>query len=183
MPFWVFSKHCRLGSRPEKKWNTSVCNHLTHWLLGMRLDRFYIYICIYMFQCSSKSYLTYGCFCLGGITHHKPFETSENMLTKDSHNTRNLIPYSSWIVCGFFNVPQGTFEHQRYLWDGVYGFLSLSEKTWKSNHLQVSFQRQHFLLSHFKNLSIGLIGVKLKTSCMAVQTVLNQLSHCLTSDN
>ena len=25
------------------------------------------------------------------------------------------------IVCGFFNVPQGTYEHRRYLWDGAYG--------------------------------------------------------------
>ena len=109
MPFWVFSKHCRLGSLPQKNWNTSLCNHLTHWLLGVRLDRFYIYI--YMFQRSSKSLLTYGCFCLGGITHHKPFwditakpatSVVENMLTKDSPNTGNLIPYSSQIVCGFF---------------------------------------------------------------------------------
>ena len=33
------------------------------------------------------------------------------------------------------------------LWDGTYGFSSLSEKTRKSNHLQMSLQRQHFLLS------------------------------------
>ena len=26
-------------------------------------------------------------------------------LTKDSHNTRNFMPYSFRIVCGFFNVP------------------------------------------------------------------------------
>ena len=36
------------------------------------------------------------------------------------------------------------------LWDGTYGFSSLSEKTRKSNHLQMSLQRQHFLLSYFK---------------------------------
>jgi len=26
-------------------------------------------------------------------------------LTKDRHNTGNFMPYSFWIVCGFFNVP------------------------------------------------------------------------------
>ena len=37
------------------------------------------------------------------------------------------------------------------LWDGTYSFLSLSEKTRKSNRLQMSLQRQHFLLSYFKD--------------------------------
>ena len=38
-----------------------------------------------------------------------------HMHTEDSHNTGNFIPYSSRIVCGFFNVPQGTNEHGSYL--------------------------------------------------------------------
>ena len=33
------------------------------------------------------------------------------------------------------------------LWDGTYGLSSLFEKTRESNHLQMSLQRQHFLLS------------------------------------
>ena len=36
------------------------------------------------------------------------------------------------------------------LWDGTYGLSSLSEKTRKSNRLQMSLQRQHFLLSYLK---------------------------------
>ena len=43
----------------------------------------------------------------------------------------------------------------KVLWDGTYGFLSLSEKTRKSNHLQMSLQRQHFLHSYLKTLSVG----------------------------
>ena len=39
------------------------------------------------------------------------------------------------------------------LWDGAYSLSSLSEKTWKSNHLQMSLQRLHFLLRNFKTLS------------------------------
>jgi len=36
--------------------------------------------------------------------------------------------------------------------DGAYGSSSLSKKTRISNHLQMSLQRQHILLSYFKIL-------------------------------
>ena len=36
--------------------------------------------------------------------------------------------------------------YEQGLWDGTSGLSSLSEKTRKSNHLQMSLQRQHFLL-------------------------------------
>ena len=45
------------------------------------------------------------------------------------------------------------------LWDGAYSLSSLSEKTRKSNHLQMLLQRQHFLLSYLKTLSVGPAGV------------------------
>ena len=45
------------------------------------------------------------------------------------------------------------------LWDWAYGLSSLSEKTRKSNHLQMLLQRQHFLLSYLKTLSVGLARV------------------------
>ena len=35
-----------------------------------------------------------------------------------------------------------------------------SENTRKSNHLQMSLQRQHFLLSYFKTLSVGPAGIQ-----------------------
>ena len=44
------------------------------------------------------------------------------------------------------------------LWDGTYDFSSLSEKTRKSNRLQMWLQRQHFLLSYLKTLSVGPIA-------------------------
>ena len=43
----------------------------------------------------------------------------------------------------------------KVLWDGTHGFSSLSEKTRKSNHLQMSLQRQHFLLSYLRSQSVG----------------------------
>ena len=45
------------------------------------------------------------------------------------------------------------------LWDGAYGLWFLSEKTRKSNRLQMLLQRQHFLVSHLKTLSVGPAGV------------------------
>ena len=61
------------------------------------------------------------------------------------HYTGHYVPYSLRRVCGFFN--------------GDYGLSSLSEKTRKSNHLQMLLQRQHFLLSYLKTLSVGPAGV------------------------
>ena len=43
--------------------------------------------------------------------------------------------------------------------DGAYGLTSLSEKTRKSNRLQVLLQRQHFLLNYLKTVSVGPAGV------------------------
>ena len=64
----------------------------------------------------------------------------------------------------FSNSGVGSFTSRKnksvqVLWDGTYGFSSLSEKTRKSNHLQMSLQRQHFLLSYLKTLSVGPAGV------------------------
>ena len=64
----------------------------------------------------------------------------------------------------FSNSDVGSFTSHKnksvkVLWDGTYGFSSLSEKTRKSNHLQMSLQRQHFLLSFLKCLSVGSAGV------------------------
>ena len=46
------------------------------------------------------------------------------------------------------------------LLDGTHGFSLLSEKTRKSNRSQISLQRQHFLLSYWKTLSVGPAGVR-----------------------
>ena len=43
--------------------------------------------------------------------------------------------------------------------DGIYGLSSLSEKPRKSNHLQMSLQRKHFLMSYLCKIpSVGLAG-------------------------
>ena len=70
--------------------------------------------CVMLFICLSSSYMySADVDLLYPPTH---------ILTEDNHNTGNFIPYSSRILCGFFNVPQGTNEHGRYLRDGAYGF-------------------------------------------------------------
>ena len=59
------------------------------------------------------------------------------------------------------------------LCDGAYGLSSLSEKTRKSNHLQMLLQRQHFLLSHLKTLSVGPARFELMISCTVVRCSTN----------
>ena len=44
------------------------------------------------------------------------------------------------------------------LQDRAYGLSSLFKKTRESNHLDMSLQRQHFLLSYLKTISVGLEG-------------------------
>ena len=64
----------------------------------------------------------------------------------------------------------------KVLWDRTYGFSSLSEKTRKSNHLQMSLQRQHFLLSYLKTLSDGPAGLWTH-NLLLCRPVLSQLSQ------
>ena len=78
------------------------------------------------------------------------------------HYTGHYVPYSLRRVCGFFNVPQ-IYYMCKGLWDGAYGLSSLSKKTRKSNHLQMLLQRQHFLLSYLKILSVGPAGYYILT--------------------
>ena len=76
-----------------------------------------------------------------------------------NHYTEHYVPYSLRRVCGFFNAPQIFYYMCKGLWDGAYGLSSLSEKTRKSNRLQMLLQRQHFLLIYLKTLSVGPAGV------------------------
>ena len=55
-------------------------------------------------------------------------------------------------------------------------FSSLSEKTRKSNRLQMSLQRQHFLLSYLKTLSAGPVGVPTRDLPLS-RPALSQLSQ------
>ena len=74
--------------------------------------------------------------------------------TRPDHYTGNSVPYSLRQVRGFFNVPCWLYNTED-AGDGAYDLSSLSEKTRTSNHLQMSLQRQHVLLSYFKTLSVG----------------------------
>ena len=61
------------------------------------------------------------------------------------------------------------------LWDGTYGFLSLSEKIRKSDRLQMSLQQQRFFLSYLKTLSVGPAGVRIRDLPLS-RPALSQLS-------
>ena len=60
------------------------------------------------------------------------------------------------------------------MWDGTFGLSSLSEKTRKSNHLQMKLQRQQF--SHFCHVNKTLVFV-------SGRVTLYNTSSCLFSDN
>ena len=78
---------------------------------------------------------------------------------KVGQTTGLYVPYSFRTVVWVLLLPTRTDQWKSCETPGTYGFLSLSEKTRKSNHLQMSLQRQHFLLSYLKTLSVGLAGV------------------------
>ena len=83
---------------------------------------------------------------------------------KVGRTTGVYVPYSFRKVVWVVLHPTRARDMNRsakVLWDGTQGFSSLSEKTRKSrkyNHLQMSLQRQHDLLSYLKTLSVGRSG-------------------------
>ena len=87
---------------------------------------------------------------------HKNEENGKHSYTKDSHSTGITLLFSNsgWIL--LLPTELSTFKE---LWDGTSRLSALSEKTRKSNHLQMKLQKQHFLLSYLKTLSVGPVGV------------------------
>ena len=76
-------------------------------------------------------------------------------------------------VCVFFKVPQNLFVQE--VWDGAYGLSSSCKEAWKSYRLQMSLQRQHFLLSYLKTLSVG--PARVWTLQSIVQLIFSTLSY------
>ena len=71
---------------------------------------------------------------------------------------------------GLFNPPQET-DVWKSSEMGPYSFSSLSKTTTKSNCFQMSLQRQHFLVSYLKTLSVGLARVLVRPGCWSGQGV------------
>ena len=91
------------------------------------------------------------------MSNDAPIHECEIASEKDCY-TGHYMPYYLRRVCGFFNVPR-IYHMCKGLWDGAYGLSSLSKKTRKSDHLQMLFQRQHFLLRYLKTLSFDPAGL------------------------
>ena len=72
---------------------------------------------------------------------------------KVGHTTGVYDPYSFRIVMWVLLRPTRT-NQWKCAETGPSVFSSLSEKTRKSNHLQTSLERQHFLLRYLKTLSV-----------------------------
>ena len=71
---------------------------------------------------------------------------------------------------GLFNPPQET-DVWKSSEMGPYSFSSLSKTTTKSNCFQMSLQRQHFLVSYLKTLSVGPARVLVWPGCWSGQGV------------
>ena len=93
--------------------------------------------------------------CLGDFARlHKVHFTSNERMSNDApihereseinHYTGHYVPtLHEERVCGFFNVPQ-IYYICKGLSDGAYGLSSLSEKTRKSDRLQILYKGSTF---------------------------------------
>ena len=148
--FWIFFKQ-KKASEPEIK--TPNPNDL-FWQLFHRSARV---IC----ERATKSY-----------ARHIPFSAPAHAqrLTKDSHNTGNFMPCSFRIVCGFFNIPQGTYINMEGICEtGPTVYRPYPRRLESLTICWFNYKRQHFLLSYFKTLSTGPAGVELTTSHMTAR--------------
>ena len=99
-----------------------------------------------------------------------PFTSPSSIRDRPPH--LGLRPYSLRKVCGFLVVSQNFYVQG--LWNGAYGLSSLSEKTWKCNHLQISLQKAALSPSYLNTLSVDLAGVW-SLSNWANQAVINKI--------
>jgi len=75
-------------------------------------------------------------------------------MNKDQTTTPETMCPTLYVECvGSLTSPAN--QNNEDAGDRAYGLSSLSEKSRISNHLQMSLQRQHILLSYFKTLSVG----------------------------
>ena len=77
------------------------------------------------------------------------------------------------LVCGFFNIPQ--LFTTRVVRQDLRLIVLIREDL--KVHLLMQLQRQHFLLSYFKTLSVAPAGVKLTHDLPRDNPMLNQLCH------
>ena len=100
-----------------------------------------------------------GCYMNGTYSCWEAYNNEWNVTeyseyNKGDHGQGLLRP--QWV----FYVPPIPVSVVHLERDRISGWTSLSEETWKSNHLQMWKQRQHFLLNYCKTLSSGPDGVR-----------------------
>ena len=83
---------------------------------------------------------------------------------RSDHNTGDCVPYSYRMVSGFFNVPYYLISNKGY---------ETGPPVYSPYPRRLESQRQHFLLSYFKTLSVGPAGVELPTFGMAARCSTN----------
>ena len=94
----------------------------------------------------------YSSFYRANVSEHFSSTTVQWVKTRPQHRETPCPTLNDECVGSLTSPADHNSEDAR---DGAYGLSSLSEKTRTSNHLQMSLQRQHILLSYFKTLSVG----------------------------
>ena len=82
--------------------------------------------------------------------------TARTLHTKDSHSTG--ITLLSWIVRGFFNVPQN-YQHSRNCETGPPAYRPYPRRLESLTICRWNYKSSTFLLSYLKTLSVGPVGV------------------------
>ena len=134
----------QLGLRPKKANTIGKVRKVCHNILQRReTSAAFIYIYINMFWHSATSLWLVADFASVASYTTSPFGNIEpsrprfcNDTTRSDHNTGNSVPYSFRTVRGFFYVPQDLWT-MKNCETGPTVLSSLSEKTRKSNHLQM----------------------------------------------
>lgn len=115
-----------LANAKMKRWST-LFYYLLHCVKTDNLSAHNIAESLKRKSCTSKWQCNYCAFVCLLFEQVEVLADGVNLLyphklKKDSHNTVNFLPYTSWIVCGFFNIC--IYETKK-------------KKTWKCNNLWV----------------------------------------------
>ena len=135
---------------------------LKHLSLKLFWGRIYSFVITEWYSFFLPAFLDTGLLCPEGMCTQVPCEVPSlpNPTTCEGwphHWGLRALLFSNSDVGSF--IPHKN-KSVKVLWDGTYGcFSSLSEKTRKSNHCRCHLQRQHFLLSYLKTLSVCPAGV------------------------
>ena len=107
-------------------------------------------------------------------------KASTHILTKDSHNTANFIPYSSRLVCGFLNVPQEVMNIDDICDTGPTVYSPYPRRIESLTICGCNCKGSTFSSVIFETLSVGPAGIELTTSRGSTNSATGTRWWCIT---